>query len=364
MIFKKINLLIFSIIIFSNFAKASDVICKNKKERMIKNSFDSFVQKYIQFGGSNTCEGIKLPCYLGFFNSFSEIIFVGENHSDSNSKAIKTKIFEKAQSGEIELATEVTSVNIAYPWTKKIKYEGHSLPDLPTVHPIDSPILTGVLSAYTFARINLEIDHNENVNAIFQSIKNILINPLFRGSYEKLKSTGLSPLIVKNVDKLIDKYKTIESSNFSKSENDELTSLIMAIPIDERKLFVSNICNGVINIGNEIFPEEFKKIKLPNVYSLADLDAFGVKSKNDFDKQAYQLLFPLRNIDMSSKVSRILCESKSSEKPLVILIGDGHYEGMKNILQCLFNEKLKISHFQTFAPAQSDELLKKLKINR
>jgi hypothetical protein len=361
MILKKIHFIIFSIIIFSNFSKASDAICENQKAWPLKNTFDSFVQKYIQFGGSNTCEGIKLPCYLGFFNGFPEIIFVGERHYDINSKAIKTKIFEKAQNGEIELATEVTSVSIAYPWMKKIKFEGNSLPDLPTVHAIDSPVIAGVVSAYIFARNNLIIDHSKSVDPLFQSIKNILFNPLFRGSYEKLKSTGLSPLIITNVDKLIDKYKTLTSSNFSKSENDEMASLMLAIPISERKLFVSNICNGVINIGNEMFPGEFKKIKLPNVYSLEDLDAFGVKADGSFDKLAFQVLIPLRNVDMSSKVSRVLCEAKSSTKPLVILIGDAHYEGMKNILQCLFNEELRISHFQSFIPAQVDELLKKLK---
>ncbi len=303
-----------------------------------QNKFSPFISSIVQWNysresQSSICKNIQVPCQVSGFDSISDIILIGENHYDDLSQSLKEKLFKKGVENQFEIATEVGVTGAAYPWSKTVAIDGEALPNLPNIHGIDSPILTGVSYAYILSMIHAMSDQDKSVDSSEQVLKKVqelsAVNPLFRGSLDAFNKSQKSPR--------------------SKSE---------------QRAHVQRLLDRVIDLANQNFPNEFSPElsgKLPKLHSIKDLEKFGVTREFDFRQknQFNSIIIDHRNNYMAQKITELMCQLKNTQKPMVVIVGNSHAEGIGKILHCVFGKKVSLKTFDSSKP-QSAELILKL----
>lgn len=311
------------------------------------------------------CKTVMTRCKLSRLDKLPEVVVVGEDHTDAISKDTKGELFRLAKRGKLQIATEIGASGPAFPWSTKENFAGMSA-DLisPNIHGIESTIPHALSSTYSHQYASM---HGEPPETTLESIGlAILIQPLFRGAYEDLRTNPVFRDVYGGLDPLLEAMKKKSEPQRTPEVALRLASVMKDVSPWVRKAFFYTLHKRIIDQAKSNFATELKDVELGYLLTPEDEQKMGLPdSKGSFSTRGTfgHLLLKTRNRDFAGKISDLICQLDGTQKPLVVIVGELHTEGVIRYLKGLSNGRMQIRHFVSFDPKQSNELLREAKAN-
>ena len=319
---------------------------------------ETFVKKLFTPIHCPECSSLKTKCKVAQIDNLPDLIFIGEDHENLNSAAIKKELFALAERGEILLVTEValnspalSSVNSSYLSILNPGMESKN------IYQIESELPTAVSYAYQIQNSLIEFGHS--VSLFSTLVQNVIHFPIFRDALEEIRREKSFMTSLKSADLLI---KWLEKSAKSKTLNVKEAMEIQKNLSQKEvpKEFYNTIHRKVIDIANRGSPNRLLGIKLPYYLAREDSSVIGLKPgiNSEFEptKILGKLLIDVRNRDFAESIGNVICDSSFKSNRIVILLGDAHVSEVKRLLTGLSGGTIRTREFQSFLPNQNEIL--------
>lgn len=273
------------------------------------------------------CPEIRSACDLKSLNPIPRVILVGERHGDSHSEALNRLIYEMASSGAFPLLSEPGLRGAHLPWG--YSNGDHLVLKSPQaeIEGIESPIPYSIILSYELQRQIIIDSSKHKRNDILNEIKtNIRVLPLFLEAYTRLKEKEkLCKECVEWIDRpSVERNELIDPGSIQK--------------------FMESLHKKLIDIAVEKYSDRLKSSDLPYFLSAADTERV--------QSQIETLMIDIRERDFTEKIVNGLCRWSKKSTAIVVLLGQGHRQGLQSFLEGLSGGRARIDFYQSSDPQQ------------
>jgi hypothetical protein len=345
--------LIFVLLILSNAPSfGQDEIC------LSSGPVESFVKDLITPIHCPDCKDVKIQCKLSQIADLPELIFIGEEHSNPNSIAIKKELFELAERGEILLVTEVSQNSPALS-SARSSYLSAFNPgaDSKNVYGIESELPTAIINSYKIQ--NSLMESGPTGDLFSELVQGTVLFSIFREALEEVRREKSFATSVQSADLLMKWLeKVAKSKSINVKESIEIRKKLSQTEIP--KEFFSAIHRKIIDIAKRESSDRLLGIKLPYYLKREDSVVIGLKpginSEFDSTKILAKLLIDVRNRDFSESIGNVICQNAGKVRRIVVLLGDAHIMEVKRFLTGLSGGAIRTREFKSFNLDQNENL--------
>jgi hypothetical protein len=328
---------IFIFLLKFHLACAYEIVCPAKVESP-KFSLESFMYHFTSHFNLPVCNNLELACPKLNLENLPEIIFIGERHSIKSSISLRQFILSKAGKGDLEVATELGYDYPAFPWVKSQNIFGvKKLKNKDNIHIIDSPHLVSIGQIYLLYDYFLKNNRIKNSYLAFPSlIKEI---PLLQAALEKISKLEKKNELIRYTNKIGQLYLNNNHDYNQIKVDEKINSNIW-------RFFCLKILDEAIEIANNELKDEIHGLTLPKIKTVTDAEKLALD--NYIDLPQNKVLVDFRNEYMASQITQVICDPRFKKKKLYVLIGKRHYQGVKDILNCLFNQHILMREYDSY----------------